>query len=221
VRVACVYTDQNATSRQLADRCVSTADEHGIIVRRYPSVYWAHVPGVAAELGLALRLQPHHHTATTTTHCPAFRIANGLTHYQLYTECVAAGEPICIVEHDAVFLGPLPRPPSTGVLQVSSHRDGQTSDEWYQGATENGRHTPAGDPPDFTATGVIPHPFVKLVGTSGYIITPRAAAAMVAHIQAYGVAYADCVTAAIVGDLWLANPQPVEMRNQRTIPYYA
>jgi hypothetical protein len=119
-------------------------------------------------------------------------------------------EPLCILEHDAVFVGPLTDDLPAGVTQISAHRTGQIDTAWYEGGISSGRHTPEGSVPDFSLPGVIPHPFTKTVGTSGYVITPDAAARMAEHIRACGVAYADYLRRDIVGDLWLTIPQPVE-----------
>jgi len=221
MRVFCICTEQNSTSRRQADRCVESAKPFGIDVERFPSVSWTHIRPTATLLDLDLRLEPHYSRSTTETHCPAFRIANGLTHYQLYQDCSTGVAPICIVEHDAVFVGPLPETPTCGVMQISSHRDGQADDEWYRNGMSSGRHVGwECRTPDFTRPGIITHPYTKTVGTSGYIITPLAADRMVDHIQKHGVAFADCIHRDIVGPMWMAIPQPVEMHKDGPIAYY-
>jgi len=216
MRVVCIYTAQHPVSCDRAARCLESAEPFGIAVDLHPSVYWTDIKQTATDLGLAWRLQPHTIRRTTTTHCPAFRIANGLTHYQLYQECAAGTDPICILEHDAVFVAPLPDTIPAGITAVSSHKPGQIDEDWYQSGIDAGRYKAVGPVPDFTQHGIIPHPYSKTSGTSGYIITPDAADALVRHIQVNGVANADCLYRDIFGGkLWLAIPQPAEMHKVR------
>ena len=64
------------------------------------------------------------HAGLTKDTCPATRMANGTTHYLLYRWCIETGKPICIVEHDAEFVGEIPAA-KPGVIQISSHVAGQ------------------------------------------------------------------------------------------------
>ena len=210
MRVVCVYTEQHETSCRLVKRCVKTAKRFRVSVEPYQSVHWDEIDGMVEELGLRLKLEPHKNKDTTTTHCPAFRLANGLTHYRLYRECERQGEPIVILEHDAVIVGPLPDTYPDGVTQLSSHQNGQADSKWYRRGL--GKFVAAGPEPDLSEAGIVPHPYTRIRGTSGYAITPSSAYRMVCHVQEGGVAYADRLHRDMVGDLWLVIPQPVETR---------
>jgi hypothetical protein len=211
MHTVCVYTALLGASSVLSQRCVESAAKFGVDVSRCKSVHWDQIQPAADAMGLRLRLKPWQERESTKTHCPAFRLANGLTHYGLYLSCVERGESICILEHDAVFVAPLPETVPDGITQVSSHRDGQMSGESLSSGVASGRHSFAGQAL-VLSKGIIPHPLTKTAGTSGYIITPDAAQKMVNHIQQHGVAFADCLHRDVTGPLWLAVPQPIECK---------
>jgi hypothetical protein len=162
------------------------------------------------ELGLKRRYNPVAGGKFDGKNCPRTRMANGTTHYLLYLECLARGEPMCILEHDAEFVGHLPEP-REGVIQVSSHASKQlTREEWAHCTRANKMRRYEGRDIEWVeGDGVVRHPLSGTNGTSGYIISPGAAAKMVAYIKETGVAFADRVRAEVVGDIWLQKPQSV------------
>lgn len=215
MRIVCVHTAQQPKSVEIARRCVQSGRKFNYDVELFPAVYWKDLNKVHAELGLKQKYKPVPKTnQTTKTTCPAARMANGTTHYMLYRWSVENNKPICILEHDAVFVGEIPDAIENGVIQISSHRDGQsTRDHWYRCNRANKMRKYQ---PDFEFTwdprrGVIRHPLTGMNGTSGYIIHPGAAAKMVSYIQDDGIAYADRVRTEWIGEgnLYLQVPQSI------------
>lgn len=220
MRIVCVYTPQFKKSAEIAKRCVKTGKQFRYEVELYPSVFLKESDRVHKELGLKQRYKPVTNTSThTATECPAARMANGTTHYMLYLQCIEANQPICILEHDSYFVGNLPEPKAGGVIQVSSHRQGQCSEKQWQGCRRAQKMRTY--QPDFEfiwpkEKGVVRHPLTGLNGTSGYIISPSAAEKMVAYIQESGIANADRVRTEWIGEgnLYLQVPQSINCDHQ-------
>ena len=215
MRIVCVYTKQQSKSVEIAYRCVESGKKFGYDVELYPAVYWKDLDKVHKDLNLTQKYIPKPYTAQTTkTTCPAARMANGTTHYILYKWSVDHNEPICILEHDAMFVGKLPEPVMNGVIQISSHQNKQSTKEswfWCRRAQKTKQHQP-----DFKIVwddtiGVIRHPLTGTNGTSGYIIGPTAAQKMIDYINDDGIAYADRVRTERIGEgnLYLQVPQSI------------
>lgn len=215
MRIVCIYTKQHPESVKIAERCVESGKKFGYSVELYPAVYWKDLDKVHKNLNLKRKYIPLPNTMQSTkTSCPAVRMANGTTHYILYKWCAKNNEPICILEHDAIFVGKLPEPKINGIIQVSSHQNKQSNKEdWFNchRANKTRKHEP-----DFKLVwddmpGVIKHPLTGTNGTSGYIIHPVAAKKMVNYIDADGIAYADRVRTERIGEdnLYLQVPQSI------------
>ena len=217
MRTVCVYTKEFPDSLKKANRCVNSGKEFGIDVELYPSVYFEDVEEKAEALGLKLRYTPSKMVATDFARkkAPASRIANGITHYQLYKWSVENHEPICIVEHDSIFVGKLPDPIYGGIIQISSHN-------MYQLTPENTYNCSRAEKmkkyePNrlynwmWPKEGVMVHPLSGMNGTSGYIVGPGGARKMVEYIESSGVAFADRVRTEHIGEgnLYLQVPQSV------------
>lgn len=220
MRIVCVYTKQQRKSVQIAQRCVGSGKQHGYKVELYPAVYWREMSQVHEKLGLRQKYEPVTKTSThTATTCPAARMANGTTHFMLYEWCIQANEPVCILEHDSYFVGRLPEPKVNGVIQVSSHRLGQCSENQWQGCRRAQKMRKY--QPEFKfiwpkGKGVQRHPLTGLNGTSGYIIHPGAAKKMVDYIREDGIANADRVRTEWIGEgnLYLQIPQSINCDHQ-------
>jgi hypothetical protein len=183
----------------------------GYDIEMYQSVFYADMAQVQKRFGLRQRYEPVAGSLFDGKSCPRTRMANGTTHYILYREVIEAGEPMCILEHDAEVVGRLAKP-RPGVIQVSSHQDHQLSRfEWDDCQRARKMRLHEKREMDWTdADGVVRHPLNGTNGTSGYIISPDAAQKMVDYIHETGVAFADRVRTEIIGDdLWLQKPQPV------------
>jgi len=211
MRIICVYTKEIRNSVLLANNAVLSGKKYGYDVELHPSVYWKDISKTLKELGLKARYKVGTSGALSGGYCPGTRMANGITHYKLYKECE---EPICILEHDAVFVGKLPEPKREGVIQVSSHLNVQLTEELCRGCVRAQKSRkyekdfvyewPSGE-------GVFRHPLAGTNGTSGYIIGPGAAKKMVDVIESGGVGFADRLRKEYIGkdNLWIQKPQSV------------
>ena len=211
MRVVCIYTPQIDASFRSATRCVESGRQFGYDIELYQSVYHLDMCAVQSRFGLAQRYIPVDGSVFDGKRCARTRMANGTTHYLLYREVLEAGEPICILEHDAEVVGKLPEP-KPGVIQVSSHADRQlTENEWRHCKRAQRMYEYERREIQWTEeTGVVRHPLNGTNGTSGYVICPQAAQKMVDYIHDTGVAFADRVRTEVIGDnLWLQKPQSV------------
>lgn len=216
MRIVCIHTKEHSKSTKSARECVNSGKKYGYKVELYPSIYWKNLDEVHKRLNLKRKYKPNHTIRRLTeTECPAFRMANGTTHYILYKWCVEHDEPVCILEHDAFFVGKLPDAVPNGVIQVSSHYKSQINGQLLstcQRAKKMKIHEPNRE---FVwndkLKGTILHPLTGTNGTSGYIIHPGAAGKMVDYIETEGVAFADRIRTEWVGEgnLYIQVPQPI------------
>lgn len=217
MRTVCVYTEQFPDSTKKAKRCVNSGKKFGIDVELYPSVYFENVQEEAEALGLKLRYQPAKmiNTDFKRKKAPASRIANGITHYQLYKWSAENDEPVCILEHDSIFVGKPPEAIYAGIIQISSHN-------MYQLTPENTYNCSRAEKmkkhePNrlynwmWPKEGVMIHPLSGMNGTSGYVVGPGGAKKMIEYIKSSGVAFADRVRTEHIGEcnLYLQVPQSV------------
>lgn len=215
MRTVCIYTSQHSESSSLADRCLQSGMKFGYRVEKYPAVYWKEIDHFLDKLNLKPKYTPILKTAQTTkTTCPATRMANGITHYMLYKECVDSNKPICILEHDAYFVGNLPKPINCGVIQISSHKNGQASkNDWFNcSRARKMKYYASNIKINWSDDkGIVKHPLNGLNGTSGYIIHPVAAQKMINYIERDGIGFADRVRTQWIGEknLYLQIPQSV------------
>ena len=215
MRIVCVYTKQHPKSVKIAERCVTSGKKYGYDVELYPAVYWKDLDKVHKKLNLKQKYKPLPNTRQSTkTSCPAMRMANGTTHYILYKWSVENNEPICILEHDAEFVGNLPEAKINGIIQISSHQNKQSSKEDWLNCNRAAKTKKY--QPDFKiiwdeAGGIIRHPLSGTNGTSGYIIHPVAAQKMIDYIDIDGIAYADRIRTEHIGEgnLYLQVPQSI------------
>lgn len=215
MRIVCIYTKEHNSSIKIANRCISSGKKFGYNVELYAAVFWKNLNKIHKDLGLKQKYIPCQHTIKlTSTKCSAARMANGTTHYMLYKWAVEHDEPICILEHDAIFVGTLPKVKYNGVIQISSHRNGQsTKEHWFNctRARKTRKYQPNFKLEWDNTEGIIKHPLSGLNGTSGYIIYPDAALKMINYIKMNGIAFADRVRTEFIGEdnLYLQVPQSI------------
>jgi len=215
MRIVCVYTTQYEESVRVANRCVNSAKEFNYDVELYPSVFWKDMDSVHKKYNLKKKYKPTVGSSThTKTTCPAFRMANGTTHYLIYKWSIENQKSVCITEHDSIFVGEIPRAKVNGVIQISSHFDKQAGkDEIHRCHRANKMRKYQ---PDFKfiwddTKEIIKHPLTGMNGTSGYIIHPGAAKKMIEYIERDGIANADRIRTQWIGEgnLYLQVPQSV------------
>lgn len=217
MRMVCVYTKQHQESIKVANRCITSAKRVGYDVELYPAVYWQEMDKIHKKYNLKKKYKPIFGINYNTLEvCPASRMANGTTHYLLYKWSVEHNQPICIVEHDSIFVGQIPEAKLNGVIQISSHTKYQLTEENFAKCRRAQRMRKY--QPDFNPTckweatkGIIKHPLTGINGTSGYIIDPKAAQKMIEYIEREGIANADRIRTEWVGrdNLYLQVPQSI------------
>lgn len=216
IRIVCVYTEQYKESVDIAKRCVESGKKFDYDVELYPAVYWKDLDAVHKKYNIKRKYKDSFNTKVNSkNHCPATRTANGTTHYLLYKWCVEHQEPICIVEHDSVFVGYIPKAIENGVIQISSHVKEQIGKERMlkcNRARKMRKFQPTFKQPKWKIiNGITKHPLSGINGTSGYIITPSAAKKMIDYVERDGVAGADRIRTEFIGEgnLYFQVPQSV------------
>ena len=220
MRIVCVYTKQFKDSEKKAVRCVNSGKDFGLEVEMVKSVFYKDVKEESKALGLKLRYQPYASVRTDfkNMRAPASRIANGLTHYKLYKWSMDNNTPVCILEHDSVFVSKPPEAIHSGIIQISSHNIYQlTPEKMFNCARAEKMKKYEPDRIynwNWPQEGVMVHPLSGMNGTSGYVVGPGGAKKMVEYIKSSGVAFADRVRTEHIGEgnLYLQVPQSVFCR---------
>ncbi len=215
MRIVCVFTKQHRESIEAANRCVKSGRQFGYDVEMYPAIYWKDMDKIHQQYNLKKKYIPVSGTEqTTSTTCPASRMANGTTHYLLYKWCIEHDKSICIVEHDSIVVGKIPEPKANGIIQISSHNKLQMTEKILghcNRANKMRRFQPEFEYKWDAQEGIIRHPLTGTNGTSGYIIHPGAAQKMIDYLEHDGIAYADRLRTEHIGEgnLYFQVPQSV------------
>lgn len=173
----------HAYSEACAARCIGSA--RGIDVERFDAVGPDRSESLLRERGLRWTWGPggaglRHHPYGGGL--PA-RLGCALSHFLLWERCAELGEPILILEHDAVFLRAWPEFEFDGICQVNDP-DGATRRGrwWSEQMAKRG-------PGVFPATWVTEDRSVPdgLAGNSAYVIKPHAALDLIGLYRDLGV----------------------------------
>lgn len=172
-------------SERSADRCIKSAAEYGVEVEKFDAVGKDTARALMEAKGLewtwpSLGAQTCPRTGLKqypyATKEPAARIGCALSHLELWERCVASGDPILILEHDAVFVSRVLEsvllPPADWSAIMVNDPVGATPrgflwSKWVQ-LKGPGIHTKTEVFTDGRPDG--------LAGHSAYIISPRGAA---------------------------------------------
>jgi GR25 family glycosyltransferase involved in LPS biosynthesis len=178
-------------SEAKAARCIETAAEFGLEVKRFRAVdsKWGEV--VMRYHGLRWTWAGNN---THITYCEqtglrqhpygklAPKIGCSMSHYRLWMRCVSLDQTILILEHDAVFLRPLPEVEFNGICQINDPKGATPGgDRWSKIMQENGPgvHSKTLMMIDKQPDG--------LAGNSAYLIKPWAARELIKAFHTYGV----------------------------------
>ena len=184
-------------SESVADRCIQSADKYGLIIEKFYGIDREQAKQFMSDEGLewtwanndteimmcektGLRMHPYGSTDIRA------KIGCSMSHYALWKKCVELDEPILILEHDSVFLRPLPEVEFNGICQINdpngATRKGSLWSKRMQTrgtagihpktwiTEENERHIPDG-----------------LAGNSAYMIKPWAAQELIDKYYEIGV----------------------------------
>lgn len=187
----------NQYSNQVANRCIDSARKVGVTVQKFDAVNkdvaeqimkinklewtWANNNTSAAICPITKLHQHVYKTADLRA-----RIGCALSHYFLWQHCVDLNQPILILEHDAVFLRPLPEFDFKGICQINDPAGATRRGGWWSNemkkrggvgvfektwvTEERERHIPDG-----------------LAGNSAYVIKPHAAQELINTYHKLGV----------------------------------
>ncbi len=190
-------------STRVANRCIASAKKHGLTVKTYNAVDKYNAEYLMDEMGIKWTWANNNTEGrkceyTGLTQFPyaavefSTKIACAMSHYFLWLKCIEMDEPILILEHDAVFLRPLPNIEFNGICQINdpdgaTRRGGWWSNEminrnvvgvqektWV--TNENQRDIPDG-----------------LAGNSAYMIKPWAAREVIDKINEIGLWHNDAL----------------------------
>ena len=192
----------NEYSENCADRCIKSAEEHGLKVEKFYGVDKEHAYEVMHENNLEWTWANNNNAATdcpiTGLHTFPYTTGGGslasltskigcsMSHFLLWKKCVDLYEPILILEHDAVFLRPLPDFEFNGICQINDPAGCTPRGvEWSQKMQQRG------------GEGTFPKTWIRkenerhipdgLAGNSAYIIKPWAAKEVISKIKEIGV----------------------------------
>lgn len=183
-------------SEASAQRCIASGQAQGIDVDIFPAITPATVESLLVQEQLVWGWANNN---TEKTVCPItgleqfpytsknllVKVSCSMSHYQLWKRCTELNEPILILEHDAVFVRPLPDIEFEGAIQINDPRGGgykgkQHSDIMSSRGTEGMHSLTRKRPIDSN----IPDGFS---GNSAYIVKPWAAQQFIEAYKKYGI----------------------------------
>jgi GR25 family glycosyltransferase involved in LPS biosynthesis len=171
-------------SESVADRCIESGAKFGVAVETFSAVTKDTVQQVMNQENLQWSWA---NMNTEKTLCPYTRLeqfpyrtksleakmACSMSHYMLWKRCVELDEPVLILEHDAVFVAPLPAIQFEGAVQINDPAGGgYRSKEHSRIMQERGTVGVHPLTPKRPVDSMIPDGFS---GNSAYIVKPWAA----------------------------------------------
>lgn len=176
-------------SERVAQRCIDSA--FGLDVRRFDAVTAGEAQRVMRLAGLRWTWANDNRSQAV---CPISglkqhrygtldaKIGCFMSHWLLWCMCIELDEPILILEHDAVFIRPLPDVDFAGICQINDPRGATPyGGMWSDKMAERG-------PGVWPKTPVFPDDRPDgLAGNSAYLIKPHAAKALIDKAREVGV----------------------------------
>jgi GR25 family glycosyltransferase involved in LPS biosynthesis len=184
-------------SKTVAERCIQSAKVHGVEVDWFWGVQKEQAEETMVSYGLrwgwandntsnAICPVTGLHQFPYTTKDIRTKIGCSMSHFKLWERCVNLDQPILILEHDAVFLRPLPEIEFQGICQINDPNGATRRGSWWSKqmvkrnkegvfektwvTTPEERHIPDG-----------------LAGNSAYLIKPHAAKELIDKYYKLGV----------------------------------
>lgn len=185
IKVIAIDTTQ---SQKLADRCIKSAKNHGVSVEKFKGIPAYNAESVMKQENLRWTWLNDNVERAGITHCHYAtarmdrRIGCFLSHYMLWKQCFYHQTPFLILEHDSVFLRPLPKELEwKGACQINDPEGATPRGRWWSKAM-SGR-----------GRGVWPKTEVQinknpdgLAGNSAYLLKPDAAEQLINKAQEIG-----------------------------------
>jgi GR25 family glycosyltransferase involved in LPS biosynthesis len=181
MRAFAIVLKEAELAQTISNEAVAAAAQHGITVEIYDAVLGYNSQPLFAKYGLDKFL--NYTMIDYPGHQGCF-----LSHYELWMKCVELDEPIIILEHDGIFVRPLPEDVLDHfdeVLRLDCF-DWFSPTNTYNAQVAASLTEPVGyyrREPDFTwhSSGGY------YVGAFGYIVKPQAAKKLIDHAQQRGV----------------------------------
>lgn len=197
MRAFVITLKNNPYSNEVAGRCIQSATKFGVEIEKFFGVDKDTAEETMNKYGLKWTWANNNasnavcpitglHQFPYRTNDLRAKIGCSMSHFLLWEKCIALDEPILILEHDAVFLRPLPKFEFKGICQINdpagcTRRGGQWSQQMIkrggQGVfektwvtTPEERHIPDG-----------------LAGNSAYVIKPHSAQELIDKYYELGI----------------------------------
>lgn len=176
-------------SVEVADRCIESARKFGVEVEKFPAIY----KDVAEQERIAEGLK----LGNVDSEYSDSGAVTGLfvSQYRIWKKIAASSEPGLVLEHDAVFVKPLPNLEGKGdVINLGKPSYGRFKKKWFKGVY-----------PFFSKkSGCLP-------GTHAYYLTPKGARHLIKLADSFGVEPCDLfLNKERIPDLKEAYPWPIE-----------
>ena len=192
----------NKYSEAKANECMISGASHGVEVIRWHAVNKEIAKDTMRNEGLewtwannntsesicprtGLHLFPYT-SADTTLASLSSKIGCSMSHYLLWKHCVCIDEPILILEHDAIFLRPLPDFEFNGICMINDPIGATPRGNWWSQQMKN-----RGGEGVFEKTWIRKEDERQfpdgLAGNSAYVIKPWAAQELIDKYQELGV----------------------------------
>jgi GR25 family glycosyltransferase involved in LPS biosynthesis len=187
VRAYVITLVGNAYSVNSAARCIDSAARHGIRVETFPAVgkddaeevmmthglHWSWGEGMCPYTGL----WQHRYGGGLA------RVGCAMSHFLLWRKCVEEG-PLLILEHDAVFMRPLPAFNFDHICQINDPRGATRNGDWW--SAQMIKRGPGVHPKTWVTQPSERRPD-GLAGNSAYLIKPHAAKVLIDLYRTVGV----------------------------------
>ncbi len=187
----------NAYSKLSAKRCIESAKKFGIAVEPFYGIDKNNAMTTMKEHNLKWTWAKNN---TETTYCPITHLRQHpysaldlkpvigcfMSHFLLWKKCIELKESILILEHDSVFLRPLPDIEFEGICQINDPAGATRRGSWWSKKIKQRG-----------IEGVYPKTWVTseeeryvpdgLAGNSAYLIKPWAAQELISKVYEIGV----------------------------------
>lgn len=196
-----ITLDGNEYSEHAADRCITSAAQHNLVVEKWYGVDKTRAEQEMSDAGLEWTWAKDN---TEKDICPISglqqfpyysngqladlksKIGCSMSHFYLWQKCAEMNEPILILEHDAVFINDMPvNPYFTAICQINDPVGATPKGQWWhdqmvkrnRGGVSNKTRIVQHDPniPD------------GLAGNSAYMIKPEAAQQLIEKTHSLGL----------------------------------
>lgn len=181
----------NLYSEDKSNRCIETAKRFDVHVEKYPAVDKFNAKTFMKACGLKWTWKNGRICPKTKLYMKPYRVKDwgtkigcSMSHYLLWQMCEELNEPILILEHDAVFVSPLPSINFKFACQINDPMGATPKGKWWSEQMKKRNKNGV-----FPKT-IIPYPDNRpdgLAGNGSYMITPNAATTLIEKTHEIGL----------------------------------